>query len=397
MFTDIVGYTAMMQKDEAQALIMRARHREVFRKNHKKYDGEIIQYFGDGTLSVFGSSVHSVNCAISIQQELSMEPKVPLRIGIHSGDIIRTNDDIIGDGVNLASRIESLAVPGSIFISQELQYHIKNHGINVHPLGPFLLKNVSKPIEIFAIIAKGLVVPDSLESTQKVKPVAHLNQLDVRKSIAILPFANLSSDPEQEYFCEGISEELINALVKIDDLKVAGRTSSFSFKGRNVDLKLIGKSLKVKTILEGSVRRSGSRIRITAQLISVEDGFHLWSEIYDREMIEVFSIQDEITRCITEELKVHLDNTNIRHNNPYAYDAYLKGRFHNYKMDMENALKYYNIALEIDPKYALAYQGIGDMWGQVGVMGFVPAHQSFSMGKPAAMKAIKLNDSSFGT
>ena len=204
----------------------------------------------------------------------------------------------------------------------------------------------------------------------------------------------MSNDPDQEYFSIGLSEELINSFVKIRGLKVAGRTSSFFFKDKNEDLRKIGQILGVKTILEGSIRKSRSNLRITAQLVNAEDGFHLWSETYDRELTDIFEIQDEVTEAITNELKVQLVETHVRRQNPKAYDAYLKGRYYNYLSRFEEAGKYYHHALEIDPDYALPYIGLGDICGQSGVMGFVSPDQAFSMGKHLTVKGVELDTSS---
>ena len=223
MFTDIVGYTALMQKDEKTAADIRAHHRKEFQQYHEKYHGEILQYFGDGTLSVFKSGVEAVECAIAIQNALKKGEPVPLRIGLHIGDIVFDGTDIYGDGVNLASRIESMSVAGAVLLSGKLNDELNNHKqISTISLGYFELKNIKNPIEVFAVANEGIKVPERSELKGK--------QKQQTKSIAVLPFVNMSSDKENEYFSDGMTEEIINALAKIKGLKVTSRTSSFFFK-----------------------------------------------------------------------------------------------------------------------------------------------------------------------
>ena len=213
MFTDMVGYTALMQKDEVTAKRNRDHHRRILEKYISENYGKILQYYGDGSLSIFGSVIDAVNSAITIQQELQKEPKVPLRIGIHSGDVVHDEDGIYGDGVNVASRIETLAVPGSVLISEKVFDEIKNQTQYLsHSLGKFELKNVSRAIEVYALANKGLVVPDRRELKGKTREAV--------PSIAVLPFVNMSNDPENEYFSDGITEEILNALVKVDGIRV---------------------------------------------------------------------------------------------------------------------------------------------------------------------------------
>jgi hypothetical protein len=227
----------------------------VLEENVNKFNGEILQYYGDGTLSIFNSGVQAVQSAIQIQKELNSDPKVPLRIGLHTGDIVFDEDGIYGDGVNIASRLESISVPGGILISEKLQDELFNHpDIRTQSLGKFRLKNVKKPVEVYAISADGIIVPLPNDlSSEKVEST---------KTIAVLPFINMSAEPDNEYFSDGITEEILNALVKVEGLQVTSRTSSFAFKGKNLDAKEIAKRLNVITILEGSVRKSGKRVRI---------------------------------------------------------------------------------------------------------------------------------------
>ena len=281
MFTDMVGYTAQMQKDEGLAKVNRDRHRQVLQDHVQSHAGKILQYYGDGTLCVFESAVEAVRCAIKIQTELQKDPPIPLRVGIHAGDIVYDNEGVYGDAVNVASRIENLSVAGSVLISEKVMFELKNHpGLSAESLGYFNLKNVKYPMEIFAVSSNQLAIPDP-ETIKK-------ERVREKKSIAVLPFVNMSADPENEYFSDGITEELLNTLSKIEGLQVTARTSSFAFKNRNIDVREIGTQLEVKTVLEGSVRKAGNKVRITAQLINTADGYHLWSETYDRQLDDIF-------------------------------------------------------------------------------------------------------------
>ncbi|MEO5906150.1 MAG: adenylate/guanylate cyclase domain-containing protein, partial [Saprospiraceae bacterium] len=282
MFTDMTGYTALMHEDEQKAKVLRDKQRGTLEKLVPQYRGKILQYFGDGSLSIFNSAIDCVKCAIEVQKVLLEEPLVPHRVGIHSGDICYDGQGVYGDSVNIASRIEAVSLPGAVLISDKVYDEIKNqHEIETKSLGKFNFKNVKRPIEVYAITNEGLVVPSG----------AQLNiKAGSEKSIAVLPFVNMSSDPENEYFSDGISEEILNALTRVKGLQVSARTSSFSFKGKNEDLRQVGQKLGVSTVLEGSVRRSGKRIRITAQLINTQDGYHIFSENYDSDLEDIFEV-----------------------------------------------------------------------------------------------------------
>jgi len=295
MFADMTGYTALMQEDEQKAKMLRDRQRYILEKLIPYYNGKIIQYFGDGTLSIFGSAIDGVKCAIEIQAELKKDPKVSLRIGLHSGDIAYDSQGVYGDSVNLASRIEALSVPGAVLVSDKIYDEIKNQvDIQTSMLGKFSLKNVKRQVEVYAIANEGLVIPSPTQVS--VKPGSD-------KSIAVLPFVNMSADPENEYFSDGISEEILNALTHVEGVQVTARSSSFSFKGKNEDIRQIGTKLGVSKLLSGSVRKAGKRMRITAQLINAADGYHIWSEVYDSDLEDIFQVQDEISLKILNRLK----------------------------------------------------------------------------------------------
>lgn len=299
MFSDMFGYTALMQQNEQLAISKRKRLKEVLETSVTRYFGKVLQYYGDGALSIFNSAIDGVHCAMEVQQILQQEPKVEVRIGIHTGDITIDNQNIYGDGVNLASRIESLAVPGAIFISEKVFDDIKNQGsIAAREMGYFEFKNVISPMRVFAIANDGLVVPTRSELKGKTR--------HPKNRLAVLPFVNMSADAENEYFSDGITEELLNALTKVDGIQVISRTSAFAFKGKNTDVRDIGIQLNVDRILEGSVRKASFIVRITAQLINAADGYHIWSETYDRKLDNIFEVQDEISVIIANKLRENL-------------------------------------------------------------------------------------------
>jgi TolB-like protein/class 3 adenylate cyclase/AraC-like DNA-binding protein len=395
MFTDIVGYTALMQKDENAAAKVRAHHRKEFQQCHEIYNGEILQYFGDGTLSVFQSGVQAVECAVAIQKALTKGEPVPLRIGLHLGDIVFDGTDIYGDGVNLASRIESMGVAGAVLLSEKLNGELKNHQqISTKSLGHFELKNIKNPVEVFAVSNEGIKIPD--RSELKGKQEKH------SKTIAVLPFVNMSSNADNEYFSDGMTEEIINALAKIKGLKVTSRTSSFFFKNKNIPIPNIGKELNVSTILEGSIRLSGNMMRITAQLIDVNDDYHFWSETFDRSMENIFAVQDEISLLIADKLREHLGHFDIDDHLVDApeipvkvYKLYLKGRYYLMKLDLPGTEKGIEILKEVivkQPDFALAYLGINQAYAYLGTMGMIPAIEGFAKAKPFLDKALELDE-----
>lgn len=297
MFTDMVGFTALMQEDETRARAAVDRHRAAVRRAVGDWRGDLVQFYGDGTLSVFPSALDAVDCALQVQAELAQAPAVPLRIGLHTGDVVRDEGSVFGDGVNLAARIQSLGIPGSVLLSAKLRDEIKNQPrIATRRVGSFDLRNVQEPMDVFALTNEGLAVPRASE----------LPQADRHSSVAVLPFVNMSADPDNEYFADGITEEVINVLTRIEGLKVTARTSSFAFKGRNEDVREIGERLGVSHVLEGSVRKAGDRVRVTAQLVTTRDGYHLFSDVYDRKIEDIFATQDDIAAAISEALGEHL-------------------------------------------------------------------------------------------
>ncbi|MEP7141608.1 MAG: adenylate/guanylate cyclase domain-containing protein [Ferruginibacter sp.] len=395
MFTDIVGYTALMQGDEKVAIKVRARHREVFQQQHKLHQGEIIQYYGDGTLSVFKSAIEAAKCAIEIQRLLREGEPVSVRIGLHMGDIVFNQTEVYGDGVNFASRIESMGVAGAILLSGKLNEELKNHkDISTASLGFFQLKNIAGPVEVFAITNEGMIVPQPLDLKGKQKAI--------NKTIAVIPFVNMSASKENEYFSDGITEEIINALAKIKNLQVTSRTSSFFFKNKNVPIKQIGRELNVTAILEGSVRLSGDMIRITAQLIQAEEDFHFWSETWDRKLENIFEIQDEISLAIAHKLREHIGHFEIQEHlvakqtdNIDAYGYSLKAKFHFNKVnpeDVRTAISLYEKAIELDPNHTESYLGLAECYGFMATTGFMPFGEAWAKSAQLTHHAHLLND-----
>ncbi len=396
MFTDMVGYTALMQEDEEKAKFLRDHHRKVMEDLVLVHQGKIIQYFGDGTLTIFGSAIEAVLCALDIQKELSKDPKVNLRIGIHLGDIVYDDEGVYGDSVNVASRIEAAAVGGSIFISRKVYDELANHKeIKAVSLGYHEFKNVKVPIEVFALTNEGLSVPE----------VSKMSALSSSKkeSIAVLPFVNLSSDAENEYFSDGITEEILNALAKVDNLFVTSRTSSFAFKGKNVDIRDIGKQLGVKSVLEGSVRKFGNRVRVTAQLIETKNGYHRWTETYDRDIKDIFEVQDDIAKSISKKLLENLSfdtkksaSVKTPTKNLDAYNLYLKSA-HFWKRwtphDVKKSLDYLEQAIKLDENFAQAYSALSGCYVYLAAFGQIPASIAYPKAEQYAFKALELDSS----
>lgn len=392
MFTDIVGYTALMGENEQRAFELLKKNRIIQKPIIEKFKGRWLKEIGDGVLASFSTVSDAVYCAKEIQETCLSEPDLKLRIGIHLGEVVFEGNDVFGDGVNIASRLENLSPAGTILVSESVHRNIRNKpDIQTKFIGEEQLKNVSEPVRIYQVRT----------NNQSMAIVNALAKLDSEKSIAVLPFVNMSSDPEQEYFCDGLSEELINVLAQLDRFKVAARTSSFSFKGQNRDVLEIGKKLNVNTILEGSVRKSGDRIRITVQLINVKDGFHLWSEKYDRRIIDIFDIQDEIALAILKELKVKLlseeKSSLLRRSmdNAEAYQYFLQGRFYynsNAEDGYQTAIKCFDKALNLEPSYARAYALRASCYFNLWLFILLPVEQSLPASEKSLMKALKLDN-----
>jgi adenylate cyclase len=303
---DVVGYSRLMGLDEAGTLFrLSALRRELIDPTIAAHSGRIVKLMGDGSLVEFASAVEAVTCAIEIQRRLrehdtggSEANPIQFRIGINVGDIVIEGDDILGDGVNLAARIEGIAEPGGICISEDTWRQVQGKvAANFVDAGEHTLKNIARPLRVYHVDF------DKERATSAARPQSSSRDTP---SIAVLPFQNLSGDSEQDYFCDGLVDDILTSLSKLAGLRVIARNSSFSYKGRSVDVRDAAKQLGVRYVLEGSVRKSGNRIRISAQLIDAQDGTHLWAERYDRAIDDIFAIQDEITLVLATEMQVKL-------------------------------------------------------------------------------------------
>ncbi len=365
LFADIVGYTAMMQKDEEDSVQKVNRFRESVELIASELNGKIIQYYGDGALLLFQSSTDAVEFAKLLQEDLAEEPLIPVRIGIHMGDVLLHSGNVFGDVVNIASRIQALAPSGGIYISEVVYRNIANKkDMESEFVREEKLKNVKELIRVYEVYTRSsqnVSKPDN--SADEI-----LNSLH-DKSIAVLPFANLSSDPEQEYFSDGLTEDIITQLSKIKAYKVISRTSVMQYKKTPKTIKDIGKELGVKLILEGSVQRSNDQVRITAQLINALNDEHLWADSYDRPAKDIFSIQREVALSIASILNTTLSKTETQHLdyiptvNLTAYDFYLRGKLlveKRNKVDLLEARSYFQQAAEADKSFANAYSGMAD-------------------------------------
>src|SRR5215831_16721775 len=442
MFTDMVGYSALSQRDDKLALELLEEHREILRKIFPEFHGTEIKTIGDAFLVEFNSAFEAAQCAIAIQRALTKrdadapaERQIQVRIGIHIGDVVHRGGDVYGDGVNIASRIEPLADAGGICVSMDVERQIRNAlETRFEKLAPTELKNISVAMDLFRIVLpweKPTPVVARSETASRPTPrrflataVALLLLLMIsvgwwwsdrsrrtptspaassavqhaadQKSIAVPPFVDLSQARDQEYFCDGISEEILDALAKVEGLRVVARTSSFSFKGRNADVGEIAQKLNVQNVLEGSLRREGNRVRITAQLVNAHNGFHVWSDTFERELQGVFAVQDEITRSIVDALKVKLAVAPSARapENTEAHDLYLQGLYLSNKSDEESLRKSVSLfqrALDKDPGYARAWTGIAKDWLYL-ADAYVRPLDAYPKVREAASKALALDE-----
>ncbi len=462
MFTDMVGYSALAQRDEKLAIELLDQHRRLLRSIFPKHDGREIETMGDGFLVEFASAVLATECAIEIQNAIAAinsaanaNRRFRLRIGLHVGDVIQRDGKVMGDGVNIAARIEPLAEPGGICLSQTVYDQVRNKlaGVALAPLDRPTLKNIRIPLEVYRVVLPGsnqsgeldarveqdrhraerpllsrrLILaaglagallfalgwwrlqlwpkPNATRSAAAPTPAASLPSANSSApridSIAVLPLENLSGDPAQEFFADGLTEELISQLARIASLRVLSRTSVMHYKHPTNSLPEIGQQLKADALVEGSVRKSGSRVRVTVTMFQASTDHRLWNEQYDRDMSDVLSLQGEVALAIARQIKAAVTPDEgarlaaARPVNPQAYEAYIRGRISMWQLtrpSKEKAREYYQEAIRLDPNFALAYAGLADYYISLsGVMGDAPALLTRPKAKEMALRAIKLD------
>ncbi len=361
---DVVGYSRLMSRDEEGTLRhLRSHLAELIEPHIAAHRGRIVKRTGDGLLVDFSSAIEAVRCALAVQVGMSDrnrtvpdDSRIEFRIGINLGDVIIEGDDILGDGVNIAARLEAMAEPGGIFVSRAIRDSIRDKlDVGLEDLGERPVKNIPRPVRVFRVVRAGGARP-------AVSPPA----IPDKPSIAVLPFANMSGDAEQEFFSDGISEDLITDLSKVSALFVIARNSSFSFKGKAVKVQEIGRELGVRFILEGSIRKAGNRVRITAQLVDAATGGHLWADRFDRDLTDIFATQDEVVQRIVGALAVKLGPQETQGprrgtRNVEAYECWLRAREalgRGTRDSVARAKLMHRRALEIDPGFAAPYAGL---------------------------------------
>ena len=369
---DVVGFSRLMGVDEAGTLArLKALQREIINPTIATYAGRTVKLMGDGALVEFASAVDAVTCAIEIQKLVDTHERdagrppdstIRFRIGINVGDIIVDGDDIFGDGVNVAARIEALAEPGEIYISRAAADQVRGKvPMQIERRGERTLKNIADPVEVFRIRGEGPTAPAAAadESAPAPRP-----PVPDKPSIAVLAFNNMSGDAEQAYFSDGISEDIITDLSKVSGLHVIARNSSFVYKNGAVSIPQVARELGVRYVLEGSVRRAGNRVRVTAQLIDSTTGGHVWADRFDRDLTDIFAVQDELTREIVGALKLNLAEgekqrlTSEPTNNIEAYDWFLRGREQWWRATKESNIQAQEMlqrAIKLDPNFASAH------------------------------------------
>ncbi|PDT51164.1 MULTISPECIES: adenylate/guanylate cyclase domain-containing protein [Sinorhizobium] len=407
---DVVGYSRLAGADEDRTLArLRALRSDLIDPTVAVHNGRVIKRTGDGALVEFRSVVDAVRCAIEVQNGMfernagvPQDRRIEFRIGIHLGDVVEESDgDLMGDGVNIASRLEGVAAPGGICLSEDAYRQVKTRlDLSVSDLGNTQLKNIVEPIRVYSLRVgtaahAKTVAPELMAALPPTAPPPKF-------SIAVLPFANMSGDAEQEYFADGISEDIITALSKLSQLFVIARNSSFTFKGRNVNVQEVGRNLNVRYVLEGSVRKSGNKVRITAQLIDATTGGHLWADRFDRDLTDIFAVQDDVTQQIVGALALNLTEGDQQRlvtehtDNLEAYDCFLRGREQLWRFTREQNTQSRELlqrAIELDPKFAPAYAFLafanmldyGNQWGP-------SSSTSMQQAEVFATRAVALDD-----
>jgi len=399
MFTDMVGFTALAQRDEALAIRLLKQQRDMIRSRLARHNGREVDTAGDGFLVEFVSSLDAVRCAIEIQSALKAEnaeraepERIWIRIGIHLGDVIHMGTRVAGDAVNVASRIESLAPPGGVCITAQVYASVLNK-VEAHfeTLGTPELKNVITPIEVFRLAGLG-----EASSLPVQKAAAQLP----RDRIAVLPFANFSSDPADEYFAEGMTEEIIASLSRMRGLRVIARTSVMRYRGTAKAVAEIGRELNVGSILEGSVRKAGDKIRINVQFVDSLNEEPKWSQEYDREIQDIFAIQRDIAQNVAEALRDQVlgsvpgSAAERATRSLEAYIHYLRGRhFWNQRTEesLQKAIGFFADALKLDANYAQAYTGLADSYATLALLEFMAPHEAYPKARAAVEQALSID------
>jgi adenylate cyclase len=395
MFTDMAGFTELTQRNEQLAMGLLDEQRRIVRPLLAKHKGREVKTMGDAFLVEFASSLDAVTCAAEIQRTVkSSNERVPegrrllLRIGIHLGDVIHSGADVAGDAVNVASRIEPLAPPGGVCVTASVQASVLNKvPLRFESLGTPRLKNVLAPIEVFRLVGYG-------ESRTRPYQAA----MSSSNRVAVLPFTNISLDKADEFFADGMTEEIISSLSRTQGLRVIARTSIMKYKGANKPISEIGRELGVGSIIEGSVRKSGDKVRITVQLVDTQDEEPKWSQEYDRKIIDVFEIQSDVAKRVAEALRVQVlgptGGEGKPTSNPQAYVDYLRGRQAWNKRTEEGlrqAIGFFQGALEADGGYAKAYSGLADSYATLALLEFVAPNEAYPKAKGAIGKALSLD------
>jgi adenylate cyclase len=396
---DVVGYSRLMERDEAGTFSrLRAHRKELFEPKIEQHHGRIFKLVGDGLLVEFGSVVDAVECAVELQRGLAdrnqsfpEDQRIEVRIGINLGDVIVEGDDLHGEGVNIATRLQALAEPSGINVSGTVFNHVRNKlAIQFDDLGQQTVKNISEPIRIYRIAG----------ASGHRSAIAANAALPDKPTIAVMPFVNMSGDPEQEYFSDGLTEDIITELSRFRHLLVAARNSTFTIKGKAVDVKEVGRMLGARYVVEGSVRRAGKRLRVTAQLLESTTGNHLWAERYDRDLDDIFAVQDELVRAISGIIPGALDRhalENLRRKPPdnlTAYDCERRGRWAltHWNEGLPVALEWFEKAAKADPNYAMAHAGIAIVHAyNILALGSSP-EKAIASAKEHSQKATVLDD-----
>ena len=395
---DVVGYSQLMEADEAGTLAaLKERRKTILEPTIRSHGGRIVKVMGDGVLVEFGSAVNAVNAAVELQQKMananetiSDDRHIVLRIGINLGDIVGEGSDVYGDGVNIAARLEALSEPAGICISGKVFEEttgkldaVVEAGLVMEDMGEVSLKNITRPIR--AYLVRSLLGRAHLADAL----LGH----DYRPSVAVLPFVNMSGDPEQEYFVDGITEDIITELSRFRILLVIARNSCFTFKGKAVDVRTAGQRLGARYVVEGSIRKIGSRLRVTAQLIDTDSGNHVWSERYDRELQDVFAIQDELTAAIVGAVAGQVQTADIGKvrrratRSLAAYDEYLRGLEHYNQANIRPAREGFERAIAADPNFAPAYAMLSKTLLGIAMGYWGPEEHKVQAGKEQALAA----------